>query len=360
MTPSPTIERVDITPVDIPLTDEFVISQGRMTVAENAFVAIHLDSGVVGYGEIAPFAALTGETREASVAAARKLADTVIGRKASDLTALSHELVAEIPEAPAARAGIECALFDAFAREQGKPLWELWGAKAVREYETDITLPILEEERIDDLAESWYVRGFRIFKLKVGADPDADVRRVRRLAARHSDVSFVLDANQGFDVAQTVAFLADLGDIADRIALLEQPIARGDLEGMAKLRQGSSVHLAADESVFTLDDARRVIGAGAADVINLKIMKSGLVETLAIAEMATRSGVGLMVGGMVETRLAMSFSLALALGVGGVTHFDLDTPLLMAEDPVRGGFAYDGPRMMMWNEPGIGAAPVGG
>jgi L-alanine-DL-glutamate epimerase-like enolase superfamily enzyme len=92
-------------------------------------------------------------------------------------------------------------------------------------------------------------------------------------------------------------------------------------------------------------------------VINLKIMKSGLGETLATAEMATKSGVGLMVGGMVETRLAMSFSLALALGVGGVTHFDLDTPLLMSRDPVRGGYAYDGPRMMMWNEPGIGAVP---
>ena len=358
MTPDLSIERVDIAPIDIPLTDEFVISRGRMTVAENAFVSVTLRSGVAGYGEIAPFAALTGETRAASVAAARGLGATLTGRAASEWEAMAKEFAAERPDAPAARAGLECALVDALSRAQGKPLWKLWGSAAVRDYETDITLPILDEERIDELAAEWHARGFRIFKLKVGTDVDADVHRVIRLSSRHDEVSFVLDANQGFDVGQALEFLDRLGEVRARVRLLEQPLARKDIEGMAKLRRESGVSVAADESVRTLADAKLVIDAGAADVINLKIMKSGLAESLAIASLARKRGVGLMVGGMVETRLGMSFSLAMALGFGGIEHFDLDTPLLLDGDPVRGGYRYEGPRMIPWDEPGVGAVPV--
>ena len=81
MTPDFTIERVDVTPIDIPLTDEFVISRGRIAVAENAFVSVTLRSGATGWGEIAPFPALTGETRDGSVAAVRELLSTAMDRR---------------------------------------------------------------------------------------------------------------------------------------------------------------------------------------------------------------------------------------------------------------------------------------
>jgi len=359
MAPDLTIERVDVTPIDIPLTDEFVISRGRIDVAQNAFVSVTLRCGATGWGEIAPFPALTGETREASVAAVERLRELCIGRDASRVHSFAADLAAEAAEAAAARSGIECATADAHARALGVPLWELWGASAVRAYETDITLPILEESRIDALAAGWYARGFRIYKMKAGTDPDAEVARVRRLAAAHPDVTFVLDANQGFDAQQAIGFLDGLGEVIERVALLEQPVAAGDLDGMAKIHGDRRVAVAADESVFTRADARAVIEAGAADVINLKIMKAGLVEALAIAELARAAGLGLMVGGMVETRLAMSFSLAMALGTGGIRHFDLDTPLLLERDPLRGGYRYDGPRMLPWHEPGVGAVPAG-
>ncbi|MCH7549189.1 MAG: dipeptide epimerase, partial [Candidatus Krumholzibacteriota bacterium] len=94
MTPDLTIERTEIAPLDIPLTDEFVISRGRMEVAENAFVSVTLRCGVTGYGEIAPFPALTGETRDTSMATARDLASIIRGRSASDHRSLAADLSA--------------------------------------------------------------------------------------------------------------------------------------------------------------------------------------------------------------------------------------------------------------------------
>lgn len=357
MDPTHEILSVSIHEADIPLSGPFVISRGRVEVVQVAFVEVTLAGGARGYGEIAPFPALTRETRARSAAVARDLARDLGGRSALDWTELAAGLREAAPEEPAARAGLECAMVDACCRARGVPLWEWWGGADVRERETDITLPIASPEETVAQAAGWYARGFRVFKLKVGAD--GDLTRARGVADAHPDAALVLDANQAWSETEAAAFLRELGPLASRVRLLEQPVAREDLEAMAALRRLGRVPVAADEAVFTLADARRVIERRAADVINLKIMKSGLAETIAIADLARASGVGLMVGGMVETRLAMSFSYAIALGKGGVDHIDLDTPLFMAEDPLAGGYAYAGPRLTVWHEGGVGAIPKG-
>src|SRR5206468_8577908 len=86
----------------------------------------------------------------------------------------------------------------------------------------------------------------------------------------------------------------------------------------------------------------------AADFINIKIMKSGLLAALDIAAYARAAGLRLMIGGMVETRIAMGCSFGLVLGRGGFDLLDLDTPLLLATDPVKGGYRYEGPKLQPW------------
>ncbi len=333
-----------------------------MTVAECAFVHVRLESGVTGYGEIAPFSALTGETRDESMRDARRLAALVVGRRVESWRDIAVELEAAAPDARASRAGLECALADALARSRGIPLHALWledgGVPDVRERETDVTLPMLDDERVAALANSWVAKGFRILKLKVGdADVEKDIARVESIAHRHPGVSFILDANQGYDRASASAFVERLFPWRDRILMIEQPLERGDIDGMAALCATAPVAIAADESVFTLADVQRVIDAKAAHVVNLKIMKSGLLQTIEIARSARDAGLGLMIGGMMETRLAMGVSFSLALGFGGIEHLDLDTPLLMADDPWLGGYHYDGPRMIPSLEPGLGMRP---
>lgn len=356
------IVSVDVIARDVPLTDPFVISRGRISVAECAFVRLTLESGVMGFGEIAPFAALTGETRDASARDARRLSAVLMGRRVDDWHHLAADLDAAAPDDPAARVGLECALADALARSRGVPLHALWadygGVADVRERETDVTLPMLDDERVNALAQSWVARGFRILKLKVGnSDIEKDIARVESLARTHPSVSFILDANQGYERAAASTFIERLLPLRDRIRLIEQPLARDDIDGMASLCASAPVLIAADESVFTLADAQRVIAAKAAHVVNLKIMKSGLAQTLAIARAVRDAGLGLMIGGMMETRLAMGVSFSLVLGFGGIDHLDLDTPLLMSEDPWTGGYTYDGPRMIPSLEPGLGMRP---
>lgn len=356
------IVSVDVVARDVPLTDPFVISRGRISVAEVAFVQLTLADGTRGFGEIAPFAALTGETRDQSASDAKRLAATVVGRGIGSWRDIAADLEVAAPDDPAARVGLECALADALARARGVPLHALWaehgGVPDVRERETDVTLPMLDDARVHALAESWVARGFRTLKLKVG-DPDIekDIARVESLAQRHARVDFILDANQGYERAAASTFIERLLPLHDRIRLIEQPLARDDIEGMGSLCASSPVSIAADESVFTLSDVQRVIAAKAAHVVNLKIMKSGLAQTIEIARAARDAGLGLMIGGMMETRLAMGVSFSLVLGFGGIEHLDLDTPLLMAEDPWTGGYTYDGPRMIPSLEPGLGMRP---
>jgi L-alanine-DL-glutamate epimerase-like enolase superfamily enzyme len=317
----------------------------------------------VGYGEIAPFSVLTGETRDASMEDARRLSTFLCGRHASEWRAVAADLAAAASTAPAARAGLECALVDAHARARGIPLHALWsecgGRPDVRVRETDVTLPMLDDARVQTLAEGWHARGFRTLKLKVGdRDVDKDLARVEVLARRFGDVTFILDANQGYDRAAAGYFVARVGQAwPGRVLLVEQPLAREDLDGAAELCATSVVPIAADESVFTPADAERVVAARAAHVVNLKIMKSGLAQTIEIARTVRSAGLGLMIGGMMETRLAMGVSHSLVLGFGGIDYLDLDTPLLMKSDPWVGGYRYDGPRLIPSAEPGLGMSP---
>src|SRR5437870_9826635 len=96
-----------------------------------------------------------------------------------------------------------------------------------------------------------------------------------------------------------------------------------------------------------------VLRKQAADFINIKLMNSGLLAALDIAAYARPAGLRLMIGGMVETRIAMGCSFGLALGLGGFDVLDLDTPLLLAADPVKGGYRYDGPRLLPWTGAGL-------
>jgi len=137
------------------------------------------------------------------------------------------------------------------------------------------------------------------------------------------------------------------------MVLLEQPVVRDDLDSMAAVRRETGIPVAADESVRSLADAHEVVGRGAADYINIKIMKTGVIEAMEIASFIKVSCLKLMVGGMLETRIAMGCSFSLVLGLGGFEVLDLDTPLLLANDPITGGYRYEGSCLQPWRGPGL-------
>ena len=350
----PALTQIEFWPVDIPITDPFVVATGARVVAENVFVRITLSDGTHGYGEAAPFPEVGGEDRTSCMAALAQLAPLLISRDPNEYRMLAAEMAAAMPRQPAARCGLETALLDAHCRTHTMPMWQLWGGADVRARETDITIPIASLEKTVALARGWYENGFRLFKMKVGKDVDLDIRRLEAVHRTCPDVAFIGDGNQGFTTDDCLTFVRGVRTFGGRLVLLEQPVVREDLAGLAAIRRATNIPVAADESVRSLDDARRVVAQQAADHINIKIMKTGVVEALDIAAFTLDSGLKLMIGGMVETRIAMGCSFSLVLGMKGFDILDLDTPLLLAEDPITGGYRYAGPQLQPWTASGLG------
>lgn len=340
MSPLGSIASATVTVLDVPLKKPFGISGGAQVHARNVLVELVAGDGTRGWGEGAPFPAFNGETQERALAACRRILPELAGIALDDDDALCARTFAAA-DSPSARCAIETALFDLRARVRGVSLREYLGG-AELDLVTDITITTGTVE--EAVAEARQFRAFRTLKLKVGGgDLDRDVARVLAVRAERPDAELLVDANAGFSFDEALRFAEATAPA--RIALFEQPVPPPGWDELAELRARTQLCVAIDESVTTAADVTEAARRGAADAANLKIMKSGLFEGLAIVRRTKELGLLPMIGGMVETRLAMGTSACIAGGLGGFRFVDLDTPLFLAEDPFEGGYAQDGERI---------------
>lgn len=341
---SPTlITRLVVEPLDAPLIEPFTIATGQVTTVRNVLARVTLADGTVGLGEAAPFPPSGGETQETALAAIRGMIPLVEGFDAANWRSLSALLMASFEHQEAARAGVEAAVLDALTRSWGIPLYAFFGG-ASTEIETDVSIPIEAPRHMAALASQYVEQGAATLKLKVGTHLDDDVDRVLAVAEAAPECELILDGNQGYTPSEALDLLAALREEGIQPLLLEQPVHRHNLEGLRFVTERASVPVAADESVHTAADAMRIVRMGAANVINIKLMKSGIVEALAIAAVCRAAHVDLMIGAMMETRLGIATSAHLTAGLGGFSYIDLDTVMLLADDPFAGGFTQDGMR----------------
>lgn len=339
------IQSVEAELLDIPLSEPFGIAGGAQVVARNVLVRVRLMDGSTGLGEAAPFPAVNGETQTQAHQAALTASAALRGADARRWRSIAADLKDRIPGTPSARAAIECAVLDALCRRAGYSLWHFFGGREP-ELVSDITIPTGSLEHASDSARRASAQGFTTLKVKVGGvHREHDVARLRAIVRAAPDVRLLLDANASLTSATAVDLIRSLDRDQARVVLFEQPTAALDLSGLAAVRQATGIAVAADESAQSARDVARLALAGACDVINIKIMKTGVVEALDMIATAHAHGLGLMIGGMVESKLAMSVSACLAAGIGGFHFVDLDTPLFMPESPLVGGFAQTGARL---------------
>jgi len=342
----PRVAELVLRRLDLELNEPFGIATGAQTLAENLLVELRCDDGTVGIGEAAPFPAVNGETRAHAEAALEAARDTLVGLEIAHWRAASRVAADALSSTPSALCAFETALLDALTRHAGISLFAFFGGVQA-ELETDITLTTGDAAQASEQASRARASGFSVLKVKIGGAPrEHDLGRLRSAAAAAPDARFVLDANASLTEKEAIGLYEALGPLRERVLLFEQPTAKDDLEGLAAVRRAGAV-VAADESVRTREDLARVVLAGAADVVNVKIMKSGLVGALDVALAARAMGLGLMIGGMVETRLAMSTSACLAGGLGGFSYVDLDTPMFLKRDPFEGGYRDAGNKLSL-------------
>jgi L-alanine-DL-glutamate epimerase-like enolase superfamily enzyme len=329
------ITHLDWQRLDVPLNEPFGIATGAQTVAENLVLELGTNDGVLGLGEAAPFPAVSGETRADAERSLEHARESLLGLEVETWRETAVRAKALL-EAPSALCAFETALLDAFTKRAETSLCEFFGG-AETVLRTDITLTTGNAEQARSQAARASAQGFTTLKIKIGGvSIEHDTRRIFAAAEAAPETSFVLDANASLTGDGALELLRALGNLRERVALFEQPTAAGDLSGL-RLVRSAGVRVAADESVRDASDVQRLAAAEAVDVVNLKIMKAGLVAALDAATAARSAGLGLMIGGMVETRLSMSASACLAGGLGGFSFVDLDTPFFLAWDPFEGG-----------------------
>ena len=333
----------------------FTIATGTMHYAQNIFIRIHTDTGIYGVGECSAFPMIVGETQSTCFEMAKEFALLWKGKEASAIHERMNELHGFAAFNATIKSAFDMALFDLAAKSVNQPLYQFLGGK-IKELETDLTIGIGTPEGMSQTAVEFKSQGVRIIKIKLGKNAGEDVQRVKMIRkVVGEDMILRIDANQGWDFDAAVYALQSMGDY--NIQFCEQPLRARDDNRLPELRKISPVKIMADESVFDHHDAERLIKADACDYVNIKFAKSsGILEAKKIHDVCWRNGVACMMGGMLESRIALTAFAHFALAHEGVLFYDMDTCLLGHKvDPVTGGVKYKGYFLEMPDGPGIGA-----
>jgi L-Ala-D/L-Glu epimerase / N-acetyl-D-glutamate racemase len=351
------VHSVEAIPITFRLEEGYRIAGRSFTSADNIILKVDTSDGRTGFGCAAPAEDVTGETTAVALLA---LHDRIIPllreSDAADTDGIARRAASIAPEAPAARAAADTALHHLVGARARAPLVRVLGMRRDR-LPTSITLGLAGQAETLGAARRHVNAGFRILKVKVGEDWQADVRLIRALRqALGPGIVLRADANRGYSEETARRFLEALEPEA--LELLEQPTPVLDLAAMARLAEGSDVPIMADETILTAADAQRVAEARAADLINIKLMKSGsLGEARAIARIARSSGIGAMIGCMDESRIGIAAALHFALATEGVERADLDGHLDLRNDVAQGGVRIEqGYILPLLDRPGLGVA----
>lgn len=350
------IQKIEVGEVSLPLVTPFRTAEREVSCANDIIIRICADTGEEGFGEAPPTAVITGDTRGSIRCAVEEfIAPALIGMDIADMDGLQKKLRTCVVGNTSARAAVDIALYDLWAKCFGQPLYRLLGGHSTK-IETDLTISVnpIDEMVADSLKA--VKQGFRCLKIKVGKEGMLDVERIAAIRqAVGPQIRLRVDANQGWNTKTALRIIRALEDRDLDIDLIEQPVPAADFAGMQACTAASSIPILADESVFSPRDAIRVIEGHAADLINIKLMKTGgIYEALKICSLAETYGVECMIGCMLESKVSVAAAAHLAAAKGIITRADLDGPSLCSVDPYPGGPCFEGPWITMTDAPGIG------
>ncbi|HHT45046.1 MAG TPA: dipeptide epimerase [Fastidiosipila sp.] len=309
------------------------LADGNCSLDDTVLIKLHTDAGLIGYGEAQPFRAVTGETIQSVKGFYEVLAPLLIGRSPFELETI-HRLMNDVAFGNnAAKAGIDIALYDLCAKAVGLPLYRYLGGSEGTVY-TDMTIGINKPKKMAELAKAYVDDGFTMLKVKVGLNDEEDIEAIRLIReAVGPDIELRLDANQGWQVKQTLAVLKAMEPY--NIREIEQPVQYHDIAGLRAVRVATDIDVVADESILLPADALRVLKEDACDIVNIKLMKSGgIYQALKINDIAEAAGIPCMVGCMGETALGIAAGAALAAARDNIAYADLDSHNL--NDPLPG------------------------
>jgi L-alanine-DL-glutamate epimerase-like enolase superfamily enzyme len=385
------ISRIETIPIRVPIKPELAIRSGRGgSHLESPFllVKVHTDEGIIGLGEVSCTPRWSGEDQVTAAHFIEKyFAPGLVGEVVDDVGRLNAKFISAVAGNYFAKAGVEMALWDIVGKAQSKQVWDLlrmrmrgpprgsaMGVEASwrdrpRPSKTQGVPPFVptkwsvsgvEPAKAAEIARWAVAQGFSKMKVKVGIDPDGDVARVQAVReAVGEQVKLGVDANGGWPTPDIA--IATVQRLYDECAIYfaEQPVPAGDHDAMSEVRRNVPVPIIADESIYTLADAKMLARAQAADVFSIYIGKAGGIgPALEIAAFADTVGIKCTIGSNLELGVGSAAMIHLAMSAQGI---DADTypcdiigPLFYEDELLADPLPISGGSARLHDQPGLG------
>lgn len=380
-----TVDRVCAHGHRSPLVRPFVTAARRTDTVDYVAVDVQVSLDgrtAIGQGSAAETVKVTGESAETIIrdvngpivaALLGRAAGGDVGKQGSGtLLELAGRIAGALPHATSAKAAVDVALHDAVARLLGVSVGELLTSRPeyagttqggvaaglgalLTPIQADMTVSLEDPATMAKHAREAREDGYRILKIKLGNDPAQDRARLAAVLAAVPDARLRLDANQGWTPREAIELMAAFVQQGLPVDLVEQPVAREDIAGLALVRRETEIPVMADEALWSPLDAKKLLDAEAADYFNIKLAKTGgLGPALTIAQLAHDAGVECMVGAMMEPRISITAAGHLAAVHPAVTMIDLDSPAWFAHNVPAGGYTEADGLFTLTGGPGLG------
>jgi len=339
------IKNIQTTIFKAPLKKPFITSLRKVEYLEDIIVIIECDDGTVGYGEGVPTPAITGETFESIKSAIRYIKNNIIGMDIEEFDTIISKVHNAIAKNTTAKSAIEIALYDIKSKSLKQPLYKMLGGEKT-EFFTDLTISLNDIDiMVKDTLEAISL-GYNALKIKLGSDDiQTDIQRIVQInkVLQNKNISLRLDANQGWCAEDSVRLLQYIENMGIDIEFIEQPTPAYDLDALKYIKQRVQTPLLVDESIFNIYDTKRVLDMDCADIINIKLAKSGgITNAIKIAELVGNYDKKCMIGCMLEGVVSINAAVAVASAKSDIIEFiDLDAPTLLKEYSIQTDTIYD-------------------
>jgi L-alanine-DL-glutamate epimerase-like enolase superfamily enzyme len=350
------ITKIEVFPVAIPYPEPYKTASRAKPAQADVIIKMHTDEGIIGLGDAIarPYNGCTHAVTTAVLV--NELGPAVVGQDPLQIERLIVDRLGGM-DCPwlNALAAIDLALWDIAGKYYKKPVYELLGGAARRTITLARSVPIKSPQEMAERAVALVQKGYKMITVKIGLDPEEDLRRVRAVKEAVGDaVPVEVDGNEGYALDDAIKYLKQMDPF---IANCEQPLARWDLHGAAEVARVMDAALIADQAILTARDVALIAQMRAADVICLKPNVIGGI-TLARKAFATAEAHGLP--------CSMGSGHPLGIGTAAIHHFTAAHPSIklpigygsplerLSDDVIANPLEVKDGTIELWDGPGLG------
>lgn len=303
------IKQIEMFLTKMELLQPFRTHSGTVSDRESILLKMTDTDGVSGWGEVVAFSSpwYTEETIQTSWHMLKDFFIPSLLQEEWEHPSEIHDVLLVWKGNPMARAGVEMAAWDLFAKKAGKSLADFIGGTR-KKVEAGVVVSVDSPSSMIETIALRVKEGYRRVKVKV--DPGYDYELLHAIRSEFPKLALMADANSAYtlDDSERIRNLDEF-----QLMMIEQPLASDDIVEHAELQQQLTTPICLDESIVSYKDAVNAIKLGSCQVINIKIGRvGGLTNAIRIHDLSKRNGLPVWCGGMLETGISRLFNIALA------------------------------------------------